>query len=79
MAELTQIKTVDSINLSKPRKSSYGLDNHSFIDDKPNGKIKHTVNVSCCTSCKHVRVIITQTRPCNIQHYSTAVKMLIFR
>ena len=57
MAELTQIKTVDSINLSKPRKSSYGLDNHSFIDDKPNGKIEHTVNVSCCTSCKHVREI----------------------
>ena len=28
---------------------------------------------------RHAEVIITQTRPCNIQQYFTAVKMVIFR
>ena len=49
MAELQGIKTTESSKLSVPKKSAYVFENHSFIDDKPNG-IEHTVNVSVtCT------------------------------
>ena len=45
MAELTQIKSVDSRKLSNKRsRSDYVFDNQSFTDDKSNG-IEHTVNV----------------------------------
>ena len=45
MAELTQIKSVDSRKLSNKRSSSdYVFDNRSFTEDKANG-IEHTVNV----------------------------------